>query len=457
MSQWESYLQEHKPRFVDELLELLRIASISALSEHAADVRRAADWVAGRLQRAGVEAVEVMPTGGHPVVYGEWLHAPGRPTVLVYGHFDVQPADPLHLWTSPPFEPTIRDGRVYARGACDNKGNLLPAIIAVEALLRAEGALPVNCKFLCEGQEEIGSPQLDRFVAAHKGKLACDLVINTDGGQWSETEPSLLVGLRGICSLEIDVRGARSDLHSGGYGGAVQNPLHALAQLVTSLHTPEGAVAVEGFYDGVEVLDAAERARIAAVPFDEAEYKAQIGVEELFGEPGYSTVERTWVRPTLEVNGLWGGFQGEGTKTVLPSEAHAKITCRLVPNQDPERVLDRIEAHLRRHRPQGVQVTVRRGSASARPYRVPADHAGNRAARAVLAGLYGCEPYHVRAGGSVPICSILLEHLDAYAVGFGFGLRDEQVHAPDEFFRLASFERSQRAFCLLLEELAGQS
>lgn len=455
MALWEPYLADHRQRFVAELLDFLRIPSISALPDHAGDVQRAAEWVAARLKNAGIESVRVLPTGGHPVVYGEWLHAPAKPTVLIYGHFDVQPVDPIELWTNTPFEPTIRDDRVYARGASDNKGTLLPAIIAVEALLKTTGALPVNVKFFFEGQEEIGSPQLPAFVAANKALLACDLVLNTDGGQWSETEPALNVGLRGICGMQIDVYGARSDLHSGGYGGSIQNPLHALAQLLASMHTPEGRVAVEGFYDDVSPLSPEDRARIAAVPFDETQYKAQIGVDELFGEPGYTTYERVWARPTLELNGMWGGFQGEGTKTVLPREAHAKITCRLVPHQNPHKILSLLQAHVEKHAPQGVRIVARPEEAVAWPYLVPADHPGNRAARDVLVELYGREPYYIRSGGSVPVCETFLRYLGAYSISFGFGLRDERAHAPDEFFRLVSFERGQRAYCMLLGRLQG--
>jgi len=453
MPTWERYLQDHHSEYVAQLLDLLRIPSISALPEHAGDVQRAAEWVARRLAAAGLEGAQVMPTGGHPVVYAEWLHAPGKPTILIYGHFDVQPADPLELWTTPPFEPTIRDGRVYARGASDNKGNLLLSIIAVEALRRTAGVLPVNVKYLAEGQEEIGSPQLPAFVAAHKELLACDMILNADSGQFSETEPALSLGLRGVCAIEIDVYGAKSDLHSGSFGGTVANPLHVLAELLASLHAPDGQISVDGFYDDVVTLTPEERAQIAAVPFDEADFKAQIGVEELFGEPGYSPLERTWIRPTLEINGMWGGFTGEGTKTVLPKEAHAKISCRLVPNQDPARIRQLLQAHIAKHAPRGVRVVARPGSALAYPYQVSRDHPGNVAARAVLTEVYGREPYHVRGGGSVPVCETFLRHLGAYTIGFGFGLLDEQVHAPNEFFRLASFERGQVAFAKLLENL----
>lgn len=457
MPAWQDYLQAHRSRFISEFLDFVRIPSISALPEHAADVQEAAEWVAQRMTAAGLENARVMPTGGHPVAYGEWLHAPGKPTVLIYGHFDVQPVDPLNLWTTPPFQPEVRDGRLYGRGASDNKGNMLLTIVALEALLKTAGRLPVNVKLIFEGQEECGSPQIPAFVAAHKDLLACDLVLNSDAGQHSETEPALTIGLRGICELQIDIYNASRDLHSGSYGGAIQNPLHALAALLASFHTPDGKVAVEGFYDGVSELSPAERAQIASVPFDEAAYKAEIGVDELFGEPGYTTYERTWVRPTLEINGMWGGFQGEGMKTVLPREAHAKISCRLVPYQDPRQVLDCLEAHIQKHKPRGVKVSVTRFDTLAPAYLVPADHPGNQAARAVLTELYGREPYYERMGGSVPICEVFRQHLGVYSISFGFGLEDEQIHAPDEFFRLASFERGQVAYARLLEKLAEPS
>ena len=455
MHQWEKYLQDHRREFVGQLRDLLVIPSVSSLPEHAPDVELAAAWVAGRLAAVGMESVQVMPTGGHPVVYGEWLHAPGKPTVLLYGHFDVQPADPLALWTTPPFEPAVRDGRIYGRGACDMKGGVVMMAAAVEALLRTNGALPVNLKFLLEGQEEIGSPQLPDFVAAHRDLLRCDLVVSGDGGQWSETEPALLLGLRGLCALQIDVYGAATDLHSGSFGGAVQNPLHALAALIASMHTSDGKIAVDGFYDDVTPLSPEDRERLAAVPFDEKDWLARLGLDEPFGEPGYTTHERLWARPTLEVNGMWGGFQGEGKKTVLPNEAHAKITCRLVVNQDPDRIAALVADHATRHAPPGVRVRTEIVSGKARPYLVPADHPGNQAAAAVLKELYGREPYYTREGGSVPICEAFLTHLGVYSIGFGFALADEGAHAPNEFFRLASFERGQRAFCMLLERLGG--
>ena len=456
MSKWKTYLEEHESRFLNEMLDFLRIPSISALPEHAGHVQQAAEWVASRMQAAGIEEVRVMPTGGHPVVYGEWLGAPGKPTILVYGHFDTQPVDPLDLWSHPPFEPVVRQGRVFARGASDDKGNLLIPILAAEAMLKTEGSLPVNLKFFFEGQEEIGSPQLPDFVATHRQLLACDLVLSADGGQWSEDQPSLSIGFKGACGLQIDVRGAKTDLHSRMYGGAIQNPIHALVRLLDSMRSPDGKILVEGFYDAVVPLSEADRARIAAAPFDEDAYKGRLGVDDLFGEPGYTTLERTGARPTLEVNGIWGGFQGEGLKTVLPSEAHAKITCRLVIDQDPKEIVDLIAAHVKRHAPPGVKVTVRPFGLGARPYLIPADHPGNRVAGAVLEELYGKAPYYTRSGGTIPVVSLFLSNLGAYTVCFAFGLEDENVHAPNEFFRLGSFERGQKAYGMLLQRLGQQ-
>lgn len=451
---WEAYLEAHRAQQLDDLVEFLRIPSISALPEHADDVRRAAEWLAARLAAAGLENVRVLPTGGHPAVYGEWLHAEGQPTVLIYGHLDTQPVDPLELWERPPFEPTIEGGRVYARGATDDKGNLLAPVLAMEALLRTTGRLPVNVKCLFEGQEEIGSPYMDEFVSAHRDLLACDLVLSADGGQFSETQPALIAGLRGICALQVDIYGPDHDLHSGTYGGAVANPIHALVQLLASMRTPEGKIAVEGFYDQVAELSADERARLAAIPFDEAAYKASVGVEALHGEPGYTPLERTWVRPTLEVNGIWGGFQGQGSKTVLPSEAHAKITCRLVPYQAPARVQEAIQRHIAAQRLPGVRVHVQVIESGSPAYLIPSDHQGLRAAGEVLTEIYGVPPYEIRMGGSIPICGMFLEHLGAYTVIYSFGLSDERTHSPNEFYRLSSFYRAQSAYARLLERLA---
>ncbi|HVA90187.1 MAG TPA: dipeptidase [Chloroflexota bacterium] len=456
MPAWETYLTDHATAYQEELLEFLCIPSVSALPAHAADVRRAGEWVENRLALAGVEEVRMLETGGHPVVYGEWLHAAGKPTVLIYGHFDTQPADPLGLWNSPPFEPVIRDGRVYARGASDDKGNMLVPILAVEAMLKTTGSLPINVKFLFEGQEEIGSPQLPTFLAAHRELFACDLVLSADGGQEGEEQPSIGVACKGLAGVQIDVKGASTDLHSGVFGGAVANPIHALVHLIDTMRTPEGKILVDGFYDAVVPLSEGDRAHIAAVPFDETAYKGRLGIDALVGEPGYTAAEQLGARPTLEVNGIWGGFQGAGTKTVLPSEAHAKITCRLVPNQDPAAIADLLAAHVRRHVAPGVTATVSRLPGQAKPYAIPADHWGNQAAAEVLAEVYGKKPYYTRTGGSIPVCELFQESLGAYTVSFAFGLMDEQIHAPNEFYRLASFTRGRVAYCKLLDYLGAK-
>ena len=458
MPAWQAYLDENKTRFTDEMLDFLRIPSISSLPEHAADVRQAGEWVVRRMQAAGIENVAMMETGdrfpGHPVVYGDWLHAPGKPTVLIYGHFDVQPVDPVELWDSPPFEPVIKDGRVYARGSNDDKGNMLVPILAVEALLQSEGKLPVNIKFFIEGQEEIGSPTLPPFVAANKDKFICDMVLSADGGQWSDTQPELAVALRGLCAMQINVTGPNRDVHSGMAGGAIQNPIHALVRLLDSMRNADGKIAVEGFYDQVRALTDEEREQIAAIPYNEEEYRAQLGLSALFGEPGYSTRERTWARPTLELNGIWGGFQGKGTKTVIPSTAHAKITCRLVADQDPAQVIERLQAHIAKHTPPGVQITVDVEASASKPYLMPADHPGNDAARDVHLELYGKEPYYARSGGSIPFCALFHTMLGVYTVNFGFALPDERQHSPNEFFRLHNFEKGQKAYCMLLHRLS---
>jgi acetylornithine deacetylase/succinyl-diaminopimelate desuccinylase-like protein len=456
MSDWTTYLDREQPRFVEEFLDFCRIPSVSSLPEHADDVRRAARWVADRVAAAGMEHVEILETGGHPMVTADFLHAPGQPTVLIYGHFDTQPADPLAAWDADPFDPQLKDGRVYARGASDDKGGMLAPILAVEALLRAEGTLPVNVKFFFEGEEEIGSPAMGAFVAANRERFACDMVLSADGTQWAEDRPSLTLAFKGLCALQIDVKGAHRDLHSGVFGGAVANPIHALAHILASMRGADGKILVEGFYDDVRDLTDDDRARIAAVGFDPDRYMRELQVDALYGEPGYTTLERAWARPTLEVNGIWGGFQGDGVKTVLPNEAHAKITCRLVADQTPSKVADLIEAHVHEVAPPGVQVTVRKFPQGAMPYEMPVDHPGNVAAAAVLRRLYGKEPYFVRLGGSLPVVGIFLASLGAYTIDLAFGLEDENQHAPNEFYRLSSLRRAQEAYALMLHELAAQ-
>ncbi len=453
---WQQYLDGHQARFVDELLDFVRIPSVSAAPNHAGDVRRAAEWVAARLSAAGMEHATVMETGGHPVVVADWLHAGAdRPTVLIYGHFDVQPAEPFDLWQSPPFTPEIREGRVWGRGASDDKGGMLIPILSVEALLKATGKLPVNVKFLFEGQEEIGSPELPGFVAENRELLSSDMIFSADGLQWSADEPMLVSALKGLVGAEITVQGPTSDQHSGLHGGGVANPLMALCQLVASMKDPGGRILIEGFHDDVADLTDADREAMERVPFDEADYVASLGVAGVAGEPGYTTRERLWARPTLDVNGLTGGYQGAGSKTVLPARASVKITCRLVADQNPNRIFALIEGHVRRHLPQGVTAHVERLQGSADPFAMPPGHNGEGVAGEVLAEIYGVAPFVTRLGGSIPVMTIFLKQLGLHAVMFGFSVGDENLHAPNEFFRLANFERGQRAYCRLLEKLGG--
>ncbi len=453
---WQTYLKSHQSRFVEELLDFVRIPSVSASADHAADVRRAAEWVSARLTAAGLENAAVMETGGHPVVCADWCHAgPEKPTILIYGHFDVQPAEPFELWDSPPFAPEIRQDCVWGRGASDDKGGMLIPILSLEAMLQTEGRLPVNVKLIFEGQEEIGSPELPAFVAAHRDLLTCDMIFSADGLQWTADEPNLITGLKGLVGAEITLQGAQSDQHSGLHGGGIANPLMALAQLLAGMKTTDGTISVDGFYDDVTALTDEDRAAIARVPFDETAYLAETGAPAAVGEPGYTVRERLWARPTLEVNGLWGGYQGLGSKTVLPAEASAKITCRLVAEQKPGHVFDLIRAHVDTHLPPGVTAEVTRLQGSADPFLVPAGHNASQTAGEVLRELYGMDPYVTRVGGSIPVMTVFLKELGVHGVMFGFSTGDENLHAPNEFFRLASFERGQRAYCRLLEKLGA--
>jgi acetylornithine deacetylase/succinyl-diaminopimelate desuccinylase-like protein len=457
MTSWETYLKEERDRLLDELMEFLRIPSISALPGHAADVKRAAQWVASRMSAAGIESVRVLATGGHPVVYGDWLHADGKPTVLIYGHFDTQPVDPLDLWDHPPFEPVIKDGRIYARGATDDKGNMFVPIIVTEAMLRTGRKLPVNLKFLFEGEEEIGSPHLPDFIAANKDLLSCDMILSADGGQWEEDQPALTLGTRGLAAVFIEVRGPDHDLHSGVYGGTIANPIHALVQILNSMHDRDGRVTVEGFYDDVRPLSDEERSRLGRVPFDEAAYLRETGSVSIFGEPGFTSYERAGARPTLEINGIYGGFQGEGMKTVLPSVAHAKISCRLVAAQDPSKIGDLVVNHIHRVAPSGVKVSAVKSNSGAMPYLIPEEDRGLKVAASVLKDLYGKDPYWIRMGGTIPANALFLDYLKAYTIVFAFGLQDERQHSPNEFFRLSGYERGQTAYGMLLNRLAGMS
>ncbi len=451
---WHSYLDAHQARFVAELLDFIRIPSVSASVAHRADVVRAGEWVMGRLAAAGIENIRMLPTEGHPVVYGDWLHAGAdKPTVLIYGHFDVQPAEPFDLWDSPPFDPVVRDGRVYGRGASDDKGGMLIPILSAEALLHATGRLPVNVKFFFEGQEEIGSPHLPAFIKAHGALLKADMIFSADGSQWAEDQPNLITALKGLVAAEIIVTGARGDQHSGQQGGGIANPIQGLAHLIASMKGLDGKITVDGFYDDVIDLTAEDRAAIARVPFDEAAYIADMGVPDTFGEAGYTTRERLWARPTFELNGIGGGWQGDGVKTVLPAEARAKITCRLVANQRPDRIFQLLEAHVQAHCPRGLRARIERLAGSSDPFLVPAGHNASQAAAEVLAEVYGKAPYITRAGGSIPVMSMLLAELGVHATVFAFGMNDENLHAPNEFFRLSNFRTGQTAYCRLLERL----
>jgi acetylornithine deacetylase/succinyl-diaminopimelate desuccinylase-like protein len=453
---WSDYLDKHQSRFVDELCDFIRIPSVSAKPENKADVRAAGMWVVNRLTAAGIENAEMLETEGHPVVCADWLHAgPDKPTILIYGHFDVQPAEPFDLWTTPPFEPTIRGDRIYGRGATDDKGAMLIPILAAEAILAETGKLPVNVRFFFEGQEEIGSPDLLPFIRDHQDRLQADMIFSADGGQWDPETPQLLLGLKGLTSLEITVKGGSADLHSGMHGGGVANPGMALAHLLASMKSPDGRITIDGFYDDVVDLSAQDRADIARVPWDEAAYLAQTGAPATHGEPGYTTRENLWARPTLEVNGLTSGWQGAGTKTVLPSLASAKITCRLVANQNPEKVFDLIAAHVTAHCPPGVTAEVFKNPGRADPFLVPAGHNATAIAGQVLEEVYGKAPYKTRTGGSIPVMTMLLDQLGLHGVVFAFGHDDENQHAPDEFFRLPIFRLGQTAYCKLLERLGA--
>lgn len=457
MSKWQAYLDAQQDRFEGELLDFLRIPSISSLPDHAEAVQEAAGWVARRAEQAGLENVVILPTEGHPVVYADWMHAAGKPVILIYGHFDTQPVDPIALWQSPPFEPRREGDRLYARGASDDKGNMFAPLLAVEALLQTNGSLPVNVKFLLEGQEEIGSPNIPAFMANEQERFACDLAVSADGGQWAEDQPEVPLATRGLCAMQVNVTGPKVDLHSGIFGGTVQNPIHVLTTMLAALHDEDGHIAVTDFYKEVYELSDDEMNTLNAVPFDADGYQAQLGVQGLYGERGYSTHARAWVRPTLEINGIWGGFMDAGMKTVLPSQAHAKITCRLVPDQAPDVIAQRVASFLQEIAPEGVTVDVEVFANAAYPYVVPADHPGNQATHAVLEKLYGKPPYYTRTGGSVPLYQLFMDQLGVYTVTFGFGLPDENIHSPNEFWRMSSFRRAQTGYAMLLEELATRS
>ena len=448
-----AWVDERRDSILQQVIDFAAIPSVSTDPDYAEGIARAAAFLVRRLTEAGLEHASVRPTAGHPVVTADWLHAPGAPTILIYGHYDVQPPDPVAKWASPPFAPEVRDGRLYARGVSDDKGPLLVAVTALEALLATTGRLPVNVKLLVEGEEEMGSAHLEPFVAAEADTLRADFVLSADGAMWRVDLPTVTVASRGLCALDLTVRGAAKDLHSGRHGGAIANPVQAMCRLIASLHHDNGAVAVPGFYDRVRALSPEARAEIAAIPFDEKAYLRSLGVCEGAGEQGWSLLERNWIRPTLELNGVQGGYAGPGTKTVIPSEAHAKITCRLVPDQDPVEVLDRIERHLRGQPAAGVTVEIARHRGVSHPYAIDENHRGLRLAMQVLGELYGRPALPVRMGATIPIGEIFSRRLGIDTVFFSFSTADEDYHAPNEFFRVQRLWDGVRAWITYLTRL----
>jgi acetylornithine deacetylase/succinyl-diaminopimelate desuccinylase-like protein len=438
------YARSQSDRYLAELKQLVAIPSVSTLAEHKPDMQRAAEWVANQLRTMGMEQVEIMPTGGHPVVYADWPHAAGQPTVLVYGHYDVQPTDPLNEWVSPPFEPTVRGDNLYGRGASDMKGQVHAFLKALEALLKS-GELPINVKVMVEGEEEIGSPHLGPFVHEHAAKLKCDVVLNADAGILRPDQPSLVYGLRGLAYFELWVYGPDHDLHSGVFGGSVHNPAQVLCELIAGMHDANGHITLPGFYDKVRDLGQAERASLAESAHADADWGRMAGVAQLYGEKGFTTSERLGARPTLEVNGFLSGFTGEGQKTVLPARAMAKISTRLVPYQDDTEVEQQLKTYLTQHAPPTVRWDLRKLS-SAPGVLVERDNAAARAAGAALAATFGIKPLFRLEGGSVPVVSLVQAELGVNSILMGFGLPDDNLHAPNEKLHLPNYYRGIEAY-----------
>lgn len=447
------HIHTNRDRYISELKHYLAIPSISALPEHAGDVRRCAEWTADEMRRIGMENVRLVETPGHPIVYGDWLHAPDLPTMLFYGHYDVQPVDPVELWESPPFEATVRDGEIYARGAADDKGQVFMHFKAIEAHLKKTGTLPVNIKVLIEGEEEVGSRNLDDFVRANKSPLAADVVVISDSAMFDQGVPSICYSLRGLVYFQIDLRGTRSDLHSGVFGGAVANPAMVLAQILAQMKDRGGRIKIPGFYDDVRALSEEERAEWRKLPFSEKKYRKDLGAPRLAGERAYSVLERVWARPTFEVNGILSGFTGDGAKTVIPAVAMAKVSMRLVPNQDPDKIAELFEAYVKKVAPKTVELKVTRmhgGKPWITEYNNPYVQA---AGRAIEQG-FGKAPVFCREGGSIPVVSTFQEELGVPAVLFGVGLPDENAHAPNERLDLGNFHNGIVASACLYGELA---
>jgi acetylornithine deacetylase/succinyl-diaminopimelate desuccinylase-like protein len=448
------YINLHRERYIDELKTYLAIPSVSALPQHAADVRRCAEWTADALRGAGLQNVRLIDTPGNPVVYGDWLGAPGAPTILFYGHYDVQPVDPLEKWISPPFEATVRDGEIYARGAADDKGQVFMHIKAIEAYLKDGGSLPCNIRVFIEGEEEVGSTHLDQFVHDHKADLAADVVVISDSTMFDRGVPSICYGLRGLAYFQIDLKGTSSDLHSGSFGGAVANPAYVLAQIVAQFKDRSGRIKVPGFYDDVRELTSEEREQWKRLPFNETRYRKELGAPKLFGESGYTTLERVWARPTIEVNGLLSGFTGEGAKTVIPATAMAKVSMRLVPDQDPDKVAQLFEEYLKKIAPKTVELTVTRMHGG-RPWMTEFDNRFVQAAARSIERGFGKTPVFTREGGSIPVVSTFQQELGVPSVLFGVGLPDENAHAPNEKLDLGNFQNGIIASAYLYQEIGS--
>lgn len=433
-----SFIDANAERYLKELGELLAIPSVSTDPERIPQIKQCAEWLADHMRTLGLQNVQIMATGGHPVVYADWLGAPGKPTVLIYGHYDVQPPEPLELWTSPPFEATVRGDDLFARGSSDDKGQTFIHLKAVEAYFRTRGTLPINVKFLIEGEEEIGSEHLEPFVREHADLLKADMVLISDSSMFAKGIPSICYGLRGLAYMQIDLVGPNRDLHSGSYGGSVHNPIQALAEIIAQLHDRNGRITIPGFYDDVRKLSAKERSAYKKLPWSDRKYARDLGVRDLYGEKGFSTLERLWARPTLECNGIWGGFAGEGAKTVLPSRASAKVSMRLVPDQSSAKAARLFERHIKSIAPASVQVTVR-SLHGGEPAITPIESPGVRAAVIALERGFGKKPLYQREGGSIPIVVQFKKLLKIDTVLLGFGLPDENAHAPDEFLHLPNF------------------
>lgn len=455
MAAIDDYLAEHKQQHDDDLCELLRIPSVSTDSRHAGDVRKAADWMVAQFEGMGLET-ELIETDGHPIVFAQSPPVEGMPTALVYGHYDVQPPEPLDEWISPPFEPTLRDGNLYARGATDDKGQMLTHVKSVQSLLDSGETLPIQIKFVIEGEEEIGSASLHQYIPDHRDKLAADVVVISDTSQFAKGQPAITYGLRGIACYELRLTGPKQDLHSGTFGGGVTNPANALVKMLATLVDDNGKIQLPGFYDNVVSMTSAERRQIDALPFNEAAFMDRLGVDELTGESGFSTLERRWCRPTCDINGITAGYQGEGTKTVLPSRASAKLSFRLVPDQDPERVTELLELMMRSICPAGIEMELLAMHGSGGMV-VSLDSPYLTAAVGAIEQGFGRPPVFIREGGSVPIAAELAQQLKADVLLLGWGLDDDNTHSPNEKFSLADYHRGIRASAHLWKELAKVS